>query len=37
MLWWSPGVARGVLRRLAAYQAKSIDARSRCAARKIPA
>jgi glycogen debranching enzyme len=28
MLWWNPGVARGVLRRLAAYQAKSIDARS---------
>jgi glycogen debranching enzyme len=28
MLWWNPGVARGVLRRLAAYQAKSIDPRS---------
>jgi glycogen debranching enzyme len=28
MLWWNPGVARGVLRRLAAYQAKSTDARS---------
>src|SRR4029077_4800606 len=26
MLWWSPDVARGVLRRLAAYQAKSHDA-----------
>ena len=26
MLWWSPGVARGVLRRLAAYQAKTADA-----------
>jgi len=25
MLWWSPEVARGVLRRLAAYQAKSTD------------
>jgi glycogen debranching enzyme len=25
MLWWSPEVARGVLRRLAAYQAKSYD------------
>ncbi len=25
MLWWSPGVARGVLRRLAAYQAKTTD------------
>jgi glycogen debranching enzyme len=25
MLWWSPEVARGVLRRLAVYQAKSID------------
>ncbi len=25
MLWWSPDVARGVLRRLAAYQAKTID------------
>jgi glycogen debranching enzyme len=25
MLWWSPEVARGVLRRLAAYQAKSSD------------
>jgi glycogen debranching enzyme len=28
MLWWNPGVARGVLRRLAAYQAKSTDTRS---------
>jgi glycogen debranching enzyme len=25
MLWWSPDVARGVLRRLAAYQAKTTD------------
>ena len=25
MLWWTPDVARGVLRRLAAYQAKTID------------
>jgi len=25
MLWWSPDVARGVLRRLAAYQAKTSD------------
>jgi len=25
MLWWSPQVARGVLRRLAAYQAKTTD------------
>jgi glycogen debranching enzyme len=25
MLWWSPGIARGVLRRLAAYQAKKTD------------
>jgi glycogen debranching enzyme len=25
MLWWSPQVARGVLRRLAAYQARSTD------------
>jgi glycogen debranching enzyme len=25
MLWWSPEVARGVLRRLAAYQAKDTD------------
>ena len=25
MLWWSPDVARGVLRRLAAYQAKETD------------
>jgi glycogen debranching enzyme len=25
MLWWSPDVARGVLRRLAAYQAKTAD------------
>ncbi len=25
MLWWSPDVARGVLRRLAAYQAESVD------------
>jgi glycogen debranching enzyme len=25
MLWWSPEVARGVLRRLAAYQAKTAD------------
>jgi glycogen debranching enzyme len=25
MLWWSPDVARGVLRRLAAYQARTID------------
>jgi glycogen debranching enzyme len=28
MLWWNPGVARGVLRRLAAYQAKTTDPRS---------
>jgi len=25
MLWWSPDVARGVLRRLAAYQAQTTD------------
>jgi glycogen debranching enzyme len=25
MLWWNPDVARGVLRRLAAYQAKAFD------------
>jgi glycogen debranching enzyme len=25
MLWWSPDIARGVLRRLAAFQAKTID------------
>jgi glycogen debranching enzyme len=25
MLWWSPDIARGVLRRLAAYQAKTTD------------
>jgi glycogen debranching enzyme len=28
MLWWNPSVARGVLRRLAAYQAKATDPRS---------
>jgi glycogen debranching enzyme len=28
MLWWSPDVARGVLRRLAAYQAKETDPRA---------
>jgi glycogen debranching enzyme len=28
MLWCNPGVARGVLRRLAAYQAKVEDAES---------
>jgi glycogen debranching enzyme len=28
MLWWNPSVARGVLRRLAAYQAKVADPRS---------
>jgi glycogen debranching enzyme len=28
MLWWNPGVARGVLRRLAAYQATATDPRS---------
>jgi glycogen debranching enzyme len=28
MLWWNPSVARGVLRRLAAYQAKANDPRS---------
>jgi glycogen debranching enzyme len=28
MLWWNPDVARGVLRRLAAYQAKVTDPRS---------
>jgi glycogen debranching enzyme len=28
MLWWSPEVARGVLRRLAAYQAKTTDPRA---------
>jgi glycogen debranching enzyme len=28
MLWWNPGVARGVLRRLAAYQAKVTNPRS---------
>jgi glycogen debranching enzyme len=28
MLWWNPSVARGVLRRLAAYQAKETDPRS---------
>jgi glycogen debranching enzyme len=25
MLWWSPDIARGVLRRLAAHQAKTVD------------
>jgi glycogen debranching enzyme len=28
MLWWNPSVARGVLRRLAAYQAKETDPRA---------
>jgi glycogen debranching enzyme len=28
MLWWNPSVARGVLRRLAAYQARVTDPRS---------
>jgi glycogen debranching enzyme len=28
MLWWNPNVARGVLRRLAAYHAKATDPRS---------
>jgi glycogen debranching enzyme len=28
MLWWSPAVAKGVLRRLAAYQAKTTDPRA---------
>jgi len=28
MLWWNPSVARGVLRRLAAYQATATDPRS---------
>lgn len=28
MLWWNPDVARGVLRRLAAYQAKDTDPRA---------
>ena len=28
MLWWNPDVARGVLRRLAAFQAKTTDAAS---------
>jgi glycogen debranching enzyme len=28
MLWWSPDVARGVLRRLAVYQAKTADAQA---------
>jgi glycogen debranching enzyme len=28
MLWWSPSVAKGVLRRLAAYQAKTTDPRA---------
>ena len=28
MLWWNPSVARGVLRRLAAYQAKETDPES---------
>jgi glycogen debranching enzyme len=28
MLWWNPSVARGVLRRLAAYQAKATDPRA---------
>jgi glycogen debranching enzyme len=28
MLWWSPSVARGVLRRLAAYQATTTDPRA---------
>jgi glycogen debranching enzyme len=28
MLWWSPTVAKGVLRRLAAYQAKTTDPRA---------
>jgi glycogen debranching enzyme len=28
MLWWNPSVARGVLRRLAAYQAKVTDPKS---------
>jgi glycogen debranching enzyme len=35
MLWWSPDVARGVLRRLAAYQAKATDPRADSAPGKI--
>ena len=37
MLWFDPGVAQGVLRRLAAFQAKSDDPASRRAARQDPA
>ncbi|HZC55030.1 MAG TPA: amylo-alpha-1,6-glucosidase [Xanthobacteraceae bacterium] len=36
MLWWSPDVARGVLRRLASYQAKTTDPLADAQPGKIP-